>query len=105
MSDHEYHDIDGKTETIEEVEVREPQMFQVIMHNDHYTTMDFVVTVLESVFFKSPSEATQVMLAIHRQGRGLCGVYTREVAEMKIEKVHRLARSQEFPLRCSMEEA
>ena len=65
------------------VEVREPPLFQVIMHNDHYTTMDFVVSVLEGVFHKSPSEATQIMLAIHRHGAGRCGVYTREVAEMK----------------------
>ena len=87
------------------VEVREPPLFQVIMHNDHYTTMDFVVSVLESVFRKSPSEATQIMLAIHRHGVGRCGVYTREVAEMKIEHVHRLAREHEFPLRCSLQEA
>ena len=73
------------------VEVREPPLFQVIMHNDHYTTMEFVVSVLEGVFHKSPSEATQIMLAIHRHGSGRCGVYTREVAEMKIEHVHRLA--------------
>ena len=88
-----------------EVEVGEPPLFQVIMHNDHYTTMDFVVSVLESVFRKSPSEATQIMLAIHRHGVGRCGIYTREVAEMKIEHVHRLARKHEFPLRCSLQEA
>lgn len=85
-------------------ETREPPLFQVIMHNDHYTTMDFVVSVLESVFYKSPSEATQIMLAIHRRGAGRCGVYTREVAEMKVEQVHRLARRREFPLRCSLQE-
>ena len=88
-----------------EIEVREPALYQVIMHNDHYTTMEFVVSVLESVFFKSPSEATQIMLAIHRHGHGRCGVFTREVAEMKIDHVHELARKHEFPLRCSMEEA
>ena len=87
------------------VEVREPPLFEVIMHNDHYTTMDFVVSVLEGVFHKSPSEATQIMLAIHRHGAGRCGVYTREVAEMKVEHVHRLAREHEFPLRCSLQEA
>ena len=87
------------------VEVREPPLFEVIMHNDDYTTMDFVVSVLEGVFYKSPSEATQIMLAVHRHGAGRCGVYTREVAEMKIEHVHRLARKHEFPLRCSLREA
>ena len=81
-------------------EVREPPRFVVLMHNDHYTTMEFVVSVLESVFYKSPSEATRIMLAIHRHGAGRCGVYTREVAEMKVEQVHRMARENEFPLRC-----
>ena len=86
-------------------EVREPPRFVVLMHNDHYTTMDFVVSVLERIFYKSPSEATRIMLAIHRHGAGRCGVYTREVAEMKVEQVHRMARENEFPLRCSMQEA
>ena len=88
-----------------ETELREPPGFAVLMHNDHYTTMEFVVSVLESVFYKSPSEATRIMLAIHRQGTGRCGVFTREVAEMKVEQVHRLARKHEFPLRCSLREA
>ena len=86
-------------------EVSEPPLFQVIMHNDHYTTMEFVVGVLEAVFMKTPSEATQIMLAIHRRGQGLCGTFTREVAETKVERVHRLARQNEFPLRCSVEQA
>ena len=86
-------------------EVREPPRYEVLMHNDHYTTMDFVVSVLERIFYKSPSEATRIMLAIHRRGVGRCGVYTREVAEMKVEQVHRLARKNEFPLRCSVQEA
>ncbi len=86
-------------------EVREPPRYEVLMHNDHYTTMDFVVSILESIFYKPPSEATRIMLAIHRHGAGRCGVYTREVAEMKVEQVHRLARKNEFPLRCSIQEA
>ncbi|MDE0023145.1 MAG: ATP-dependent Clp protease adaptor ClpS [Spirochaetaceae bacterium] len=97
-------------------EVREPPRYEVLMHNDHYTTMDFVVSVLESIFYKPPSEATRIMLAIHRHGAGRCGVSaalvvhasvpdTREVAEMKVEQVHRLARKNEFPLRCSIQEA
>lgn len=88
-----------------ESELREPPSFVVLMHNDHYTTMEFVVRVLESVFYKSPSEATRIMLAVHRQGVGRCGVFTREVAEMKVEQVRRLARKHEFPLRCSLQEA
>ena len=86
-------------------EVAEPPLFKVFMHNDHYTTMEFVVELLESVFQKTPSEATQIMLTIHRRGQGLCGTFTREVAESKIDRVHSLARQSEFPLRCSMEEA
>ena len=86
-------------------EVSDPPRYVVLMHNDHYTTMDFVVSVLERIFYKSPSEATRIMLAIHRHGAGRCGVFTREVAEMKVEQVHRLARKNEFPLRCSMQKA
>ena len=92
-------ELDGATE------VSEPPLYRVIMHNDHYTTMEFVVGVLESVFRKSPSQATQIMLAIHRRGRGDCGVYTQEIAESKVDRVHSLARDSEFPLRCSVEEA
>ena len=88
-----------------ETETHEPPRYVVLMHNDHYTTMDFVVSVLERIFYKSPSEATRIMLAIHRHGAGRCGVYTREVAEMKVEQVHREARKNEFPLRCSVREA
>jgi ATP-dependent Clp protease adaptor protein ClpS len=92
-------ELDGATE------VTEPPLFKVLMHNDHYTTMDFVVEMLVSVFLKTPSAATEIMLAIHRRGEGLCGTFTHEVAESKIERVHSLARQSEFPLRCSMEEA
>ena len=92
-------DLEGVTE------VSEPPLFKVIMHNDHYTTMEFVVGVLEAVFMKTPSEATQIMLAIHRRGQGLCGTFTREIAETKVDRVHSLARQNEFPLRCSLEPA
>ena len=98
-------DLADRPDTASESELREPPSFAVLMHNDHYTTMEFVVHVLESVFYKSPSEATRIMLAIHRQGVGRCGVFTREVAEMKVEQVRRLARKHEFPLRCSLQEA
>ena len=94
---------EGSQET--STEVAEPPRFRVLMHNDDYTTMDFVVRVLETVFFKSPSEATQIMLAIHRSGVGNCGVFARDIAESKIDKVHRLAKKSGFPLKCSMEEA
>ncbi|WP_404827031.1 ATP-dependent Clp protease adapter ClpS [Desulfuromonas versatilis] len=81
-----------------------PQQFRVLMHNDDYTTMEFVVQVLEAVFRKPPTEANQIMLNIHLKGVGLCGVYPHEIAETKVDKVHAMARSEGFPLRCSMEQ-
>ena len=91
--------------TIDEQEVKEPRKYQVLLHNDDYTTMEFVVEILMRVFHKSETEATAIMLAVHHQGVGLCGEFTAEVAETKVDMVHRLARSAGFPLRCSMEEA
>jgi ATP-dependent Clp protease adaptor protein ClpS len=89
----------------DEVELREPRMYRVIIHNDHYTTMEFVVEVLISVFHKPAAEATRIMLDVHRKGKGTCGVYTYDIASSKVSRVHALAREREFPLRCSMEEA
>ena len=85
-------------------EVQEPSRFKVYLHNDDYTTMEFVVEILMSVFHKTEAQATAIMLAIHHEGMGLCGVYTAEIAETKVDIVHRLARKEGFPLRCSMEE-
>jgi ATP-dependent Clp protease adaptor protein ClpS len=87
-----------------EEELKEPRRFRVILHNDDYTTMEFVVQVLMLVFKKSEEEATQIMLQVHNNGMGVCGVYTAEVAETKVSMVARLARNAGFPLRCSMEE-
>lgn len=81
-----------------------PKQYKVYLLNDDYSTMDFVVHVLESIFLKSPAEATQVMLQVHRQGKGLAGVYTKQIAEAKVEMVHQLAQSEGYPLRCTMEE-
>lgn len=86
-------------------ELREPPMYKVYLHNDDYTTMDFVVDILKSVFHKTTEEAIQVMLSVHREGTGLCGLYTHEIAETKVDMVHQLARENEFPLRSSMEKA
>ncbi|PLX89215.1 MAG: ATP-dependent Clp protease adaptor ClpS [Desulfuromonas sp.] len=80
-------------------------MFKVIMHNDDYTSMEFVVEMLMQVFHKSPTEANQIMLHIHFKGNGLCGVFPFEVAETKIAKVHATARAQGYPLRCSLAKA
>jgi len=84
-------------------EIKEPPYFKVILHNDDYTTMDFVVMVLIDIFDKNEKEATKIMLNVHQQGSGIAGVYTREVGETKIAIVHRLARNNQFPLKCSLE--
>jgi len=86
-------------------DLEEPRMYKVLLHNDDYTTMEFVVEVLRKVFNKSPVEATQIMLNVHKSGIGVCGVFIEEVAETKVEMVHHLAKSNGFPLQCSMEEA
>ena len=83
---------------------REPSMFKVLLLNDDYTTMEFVVEVLMFVFQKSAEASTRIMLNIHREGVGLCGVYTYEIAETKVAQVHSLAREKGFPLKCIMEE-
>ncbi|MDM8535481.1 ATP-dependent Clp protease adapter ClpS [Desulfobacterales bacterium HSG17] len=85
-------------------DIKEPSMYKVFLHNDDYTTMEFVVEILVFVFNKSAEDATQVMLNVHRQGIGLCGVYTYEVAETKVNTVSTLAKENGFPLKCSMEE-
>jgi ATP-dependent Clp protease adaptor protein ClpS len=87
-----------------EVDLKEPSMYKVLLHNDDYTPMDFVVEILMIVFNKSPEIATAVMMNVHRQGIGICGVYTYDVAETKVNTVHVSAQEQGFPLRCSMEE-
>jgi ATP-dependent Clp protease adaptor protein ClpS len=83
--------------------VSRPPKFKVILFNDDYTPMEFVVGVLEQVFGKGPTEATQLMLQIHHQGMGIAGVYVLEVAETKAATVHRLAESQGYPLRAGTE--
>ena len=80
-----------------------PNLFKVVMHNDDYTTMDFVIDVLQSIFHKESAEATFLMLQIHRRGQALCGLYPFEIAETKVSKVHKQARVAGFPLRCTLE--
>ncbi len=87
----------------DDVLLQEPPMYKVLLHNDDYTTMDFVVELLVTVFYKTFEEATRIMLDIHRSGIGVCGTYTHEVAETKVETVHELASQRGFPLKCSME--
>jgi ATP-dependent Clp protease adaptor protein ClpS len=88
-----------------EEKTKEPSLFKVLLHNDDYTTMEFVVWVLESVFNMPEEQAVQVMLNVHIRGVGIAGIYTYEVAEMKVEKTIALAREQEFPLLATLEPA
>ena len=92
---------DVLTEPVHKTE--RPRMFKVLLHNDDYTTQDFVVGILQRVFNKSVPEATRIMLNVHNQGVGVAGIYTAEVAETKIETVHSMARADGYPLKCSME--
>ena len=86
-----------------DIEVEEPPMYKVMLLNDDYTTMEFVVEVLVYVFQKSAEEATRIMLNVHRVGVGVCGLYPYEVAETKVNTVESLARENGFPLKCIME--
>jgi ATP-dependent Clp protease adaptor protein ClpS len=85
--------------------VQEPELYTVILLNDDYTTMDFVVQVLESVFNKGPAEAFRIMMQVHTEGQGVCGVYPFDIAETKVATVHDLARANGFPLRALIEQA
>ena len=91
-------------ESLGVVELQEPPHYRVVLHNDDYTPMDFVVAILCAVFHKSREDAVRVMLAVHEQGRGDCGIYPAEIAETKISIVHGKARASGFPLRCSLED-
>lgn len=78
-------------------------MYRVLLHNDDYTTMEFVVEILVHIFHKTIEDATRIMLNVHERGIGVCGVYTFEVAETKVDTVHSIARDHGYPLKCSME--
>ncbi len=91
------------TETRKKERLQRPRMYKVLLHNDHYTTREFVVAVLIEVFHKSESEAVEVMLHVHHKGAGVAGVYTYDVAATKVDKVHRLAQAHEYPLKLSIE--
>lgn len=95
------HDEDVLTEG--ETKLEKPGMFKVLLHNDDFTTMEFVVFVLNNVFLRSPAEAVVIMLKVHNEGVGVAGVYPYEVATMKAEKAMNLARSREFPFLCTVE--
>ncbi len=94
---------EGSVLTEDTTEIKEPRLYKVLLHNDDYTSMEFVIAILESIFHKSANDATRIMLNVHNEGVGIAGIYTREICETKISVVHQLAKKNEFPLRCSME--
>jgi len=91
------------TATISKTKLQPPKMHKVLMHNDDYTTMEFVIHVLQKFFNKDFEEAQGIMLEVHHQGYGVCGIYTFEVAESKVAKVIKYARENGHPLKCSTE--
>lgn len=97
------HNIKQEKANEKEKQLNPPPKYAVIMHNDNDTTMEFVVNVLQRFFGHNECAALEIMLTIHHKGKGICGIYTAEIAEMKIIKVLHYARQYHFPLRCTME--
>lgn len=93
------------TATRTERKLKEPKMYKVLLLNDDYTTMEFVVYILQSVFQRTEVDAVQIMLHVHQNGIGVAGVYPYQIAETRVVQVEALAREHEFPLRCRLEEA
>ena len=102
VGDGQYKLSEGLEEKVRQ-ETRKPSLYRVILLNDDYTTMEFVTHILETIFNKPLVEATHIMLSVHKKGAGLCGVFTREIAETKLAAVHSAARSKGYPLKCIME--
>jgi len=102
----ELTDIEGGGDVLVEkkTKLEKPKLFKVILHNDDFTTMDFVVFVLKYVFSRSDPEAFTIMLKVHNEGIGIAGVYPYEIANMKSEKAMNLAKAREYPLLCTVEE-
>ena len=100
----ELPDLESDVLTETETKLDKPKLFKVILHNDDFTTMEFVVFVLEYVFMRSTAEALIIMLKVHNEGMGIAGVYPYEIASMKSEKAMNLARAREYPLLCTVEE-
>ncbi|MDB2386913.1 ATP-dependent Clp protease adapter ClpS [Shewanella sp.] len=101
----------SKVENVEHVEesiesvFKRPSMYKVILNNDDYTPMDFVIEVLQQFFRKDEAQATEIMLAIHHKGKGICGIYPYGIAETKVAQVNQFSKDNQHPLLCSLEEA
>lgn len=102
----DFPDIDGGAEVMTEADVKleKPKLYKVLLHNDDFTTMDFVVFVLQYVFMRDEAESISIMLKVHNDGIGLAGIYPYEIANMKAEKAINLAKAREYPFLCTVEE-
>lgn len=103
MSSQTDRDEQSGVATVRKEKLQAPKMYKVLMHNDDYTTMEFVIVVLKKFFQKNETEAHATMLEVHKRGFGICGIYTFEVAESKVAKVIKYARDNGHPLKCSTE--
>ena len=97
-------DVEGDVSLATEKKVKKPKKYKVLIYNDDYTTMEFVVEILVSIFNKPRTEATRVMLDVHKKGKGICGVYTYDIAVTKVNQVHKFAKLYEYPLKSDIEE-
>ncbi len=97
-------DTDSEEGVATKIKLKRPKKYKVILHNDDYTTMEFVIYVLQNVFSKTYDEAQQVMMQVHMKGVGVCGIYIHEIAESKVAKVEGLAQDNGHPLKCTMEQ-
>ena len=101
--DHADRDDDGEQALLEKPRLKKPPLYKVILLNDDYTPMEFVVEVLEIFFKMNREQATQIMLTVHTQGKGVCGIYTKDIAETKAAQVNQYARDHQHPLLCEIE--
>ncbi len=100
----DFDEMDGDVLTESKTRLEKPKLYKVILHNDDFTTMEFVVFVLQYVFNRSDAEAFTIMLKVHNEGLGIAGIYPFEIANMKSEKAMNLAKAREYPLLCTVEE-
>jgi ATP-dependent Clp protease adaptor protein ClpS len=103
MADRPREEEEGGVAVEKRKKTRRPSLYRVLLHNDDYTTQDFVVYVLKAIFHHSDELAYQIMMHVHTRGIGVAGLFPYETAEAKVERVHTLARENEFPLKCSIE--
>ena len=103
MSDFPGVNIGTDLDEFEDTKLKEPEMYRVILLNDHYTTMDFVVEIIRTIFHKSAGEATKIMMDVHKKGQGVVGTYPLDIASTKVWQVQEKAREKDFPLECVLE--